>query len=131
MGISGQERGKKHSPIIKSVFPPLCLLAPYSAIKLNLTRIKGSDIPSSYNNLTSHCLPAELQWLSVCVLLIHGKYKAIWLILKLLHFEKCLKYGCVHVKEKRQYLYLVPNNQKNELWINMMCVYIIQILHVL
>lgn len=60
MGISGQERGKKHSPIIKSVFPPLCLLAPYSAIKLNLTRIKGSDIPSSYNKLTSHCLPAEL-----------------------------------------------------------------------
>lgn len=115
MGISGQERGKKHLPIIKSVFPPLCLLAPYSAIKLNLTRIKGSDIPSSYNNLTSHCLPAELQWLSVCVLLIHGKYKANWLILKLLHFEKCLKYVCVHVKEKRQYLYLVPNNQKNEL----------------
>lgn len=105
MGISGQERGKEHLPIIKRVCPlPLHGLAQVSGINLNLTRIKGSDIPWSYNNLTSYCLSAELQWLSVCVLLIYRKCKAMWLILKLLRFEKSLKDDYVHLKIKRQYL---------------------------
>lgn len=132
MGISGQEREKEYFPIIKSVCPlPLCWMAQVSVINLNLTRMKGSDIPSSYDNLTSYCLSAELQWLSVCVLLIHGKRKAMWLLLKLLHFEKSLKDVYVHLKIKRQSLYIVPKKQKSVLCVNMMCVYIIQILQLL
>lgn len=78
--ISNQERRKEHLPIIKSICSlPLHILIDLSwCINLNLTRIKGSDIPSSYNTWTSYCLSVELQQLSVWLLFIHRKQRVVW-----------------------------------------------------